>query len=155
MRRVHKAGGIVVRFDNGQRRYLLVTAKKHPRHWVFPKGTVERGIGQSDTRWVQVVGVLAIAYGLAYALMLAGFDYRPPRPEEETEKYRKLFYDGKDLRTARVLISDAAVRAAALSFAWAFQISDFLYWREVVTGAAVTMVAASAWWRISTTHRSF
>ena len=43
MGKVHQAGGIVVRFDRGSRRYLLVRSKKHPEHWIFPKGHVEKG----------------------------------------------------------------------------------------------------------------
>ena len=43
MGKVHQAGGIVVRFARGSRHYLLVRGKKHPEHWIFPKGHVEKG----------------------------------------------------------------------------------------------------------------
>jgi mutator protein MutT len=37
------AGGIVCRQDDGDFRYLIVTAKENPDHWVFPKGHIEAG----------------------------------------------------------------------------------------------------------------
>jgi 8-oxo-dGTP pyrophosphatase MutT (NUDIX family) len=37
------AGGIVGRWSRTGPRYLLVTAKLDPTHWVFPKGHIEKG----------------------------------------------------------------------------------------------------------------
>ena len=37
------AGGIVVRLDDGVARFLLVTARRQPGQWVFPKGHIEPG----------------------------------------------------------------------------------------------------------------
>jgi 8-oxo-dGTP pyrophosphatase MutT (NUDIX family) len=37
------AGGIVYRYRNGTVLYLIVTAKRNPDHWVFPKGHIEPG----------------------------------------------------------------------------------------------------------------
>jgi len=37
------AGGIVGRWTRAGPRYLLVTARLNPAHWVFPKGHIERG----------------------------------------------------------------------------------------------------------------
>lgn len=37
------AGGIVVRRDGPEPRYLLVTANRRPGLWVFPKGHIEPG----------------------------------------------------------------------------------------------------------------
>jgi 8-oxo-dGTP pyrophosphatase MutT (NUDIX family) len=37
------AGGIVYRPGNGVLLYLVVTAKKNPDHWIFPKGHIEPG----------------------------------------------------------------------------------------------------------------
>ncbi|ODS33944.1 MAG: putative mutator protein MutT4 [Candidatus Scalindua rubra] len=34
------AGGIVIRRNKGTLHYLIVTAKKNPKHWVFPKGHI-------------------------------------------------------------------------------------------------------------------
>jgi 8-oxo-dGTP pyrophosphatase MutT (NUDIX family) len=38
-----QAGAIIVRARKGVERVLLVTAKRNPAHWVFPKGHVESG----------------------------------------------------------------------------------------------------------------
>lgn len=43
MAKVHEAGGIVVRFDDGVPQILLVRARKNPEHWIFPKGHIEAG----------------------------------------------------------------------------------------------------------------
>ena len=40
---VAQAGGIVLREDPDAPRFLLVRARKHPEHWIFPKGHVEPG----------------------------------------------------------------------------------------------------------------
>ena len=37
------AGGVVVRDDGPSRRFLLVTARRQPGQWVFPKGHIEDG----------------------------------------------------------------------------------------------------------------
>jgi len=43
MKVVRQAGAIVVRFDEDEPRLLLVTAKRNPKTWIFPKGTIENG----------------------------------------------------------------------------------------------------------------
>ena len=43
MRRITHAGGVVYWSDGHEPRYLIVTAKKTPGHWVLPKGHVEEG----------------------------------------------------------------------------------------------------------------
>lgn len=43
MQDVAEAGGIVVKLSDGTLKFLLVKAKKDPRHWVFPKGHIEPG----------------------------------------------------------------------------------------------------------------
>jgi 8-oxo-dGTP pyrophosphatase MutT (NUDIX family) len=40
---VHESGAIVVRFDPDAPRVLLVTARRNPEHWLFPKGHIELG----------------------------------------------------------------------------------------------------------------
>ena len=40
---VRQAGAIVVRFDDDEPRLLLVTARRNPRIWIFPKGHIEEG----------------------------------------------------------------------------------------------------------------
>jgi 8-oxo-dGTP pyrophosphatase MutT (NUDIX family) len=37
------AGGIVIRFEEGSPRYLVITAKNNPYHWVLPKGHIDPG----------------------------------------------------------------------------------------------------------------
>ena len=43
MRVVHQSGAIVVRLDRDPPQVLLVSAKRNPRNWIFPKGHIERG----------------------------------------------------------------------------------------------------------------
>jgi 8-oxo-dGTP pyrophosphatase MutT (NUDIX family) len=40
---IRQAGSIVVRTDGKEPRVLLVTAKRNPKNWIFPKGHVEKG----------------------------------------------------------------------------------------------------------------
>jgi 8-oxo-dGTP pyrophosphatase MutT (NUDIX family) len=40
---VHQAGAVVVRGQGASAEVLLVSAKKDPRQWIFPKGHVEPG----------------------------------------------------------------------------------------------------------------
>ena len=48
------AGGIVVRFENSNPQYLVITAKENTEHWVFPKGHIElrEGHGEAAVREV-------------------------------------------------------------------------------------------------------
>jgi 8-oxo-dGTP pyrophosphatase MutT (NUDIX family) len=40
---IRQAGSIVVRTDGKEPQVLLVTAKRNPRNWIFPKGHIEKG----------------------------------------------------------------------------------------------------------------
>jgi 8-oxo-dGTP pyrophosphatase MutT (NUDIX family) len=40
---IRQSGAIVVRLDGKKPRVLLVTAKRNPRNWIFPKGHIEKG----------------------------------------------------------------------------------------------------------------
>jgi 8-oxo-dGTP pyrophosphatase MutT (NUDIX family) len=40
---IQQAGSIVVRLDTREPQVLLVTAKRNPRNWIFPKGHIEKG----------------------------------------------------------------------------------------------------------------
>ena len=40
---IHQAGSIVVRTDGEEPQVLLVTAKRNPKNWIFPKGHIEKG----------------------------------------------------------------------------------------------------------------
>ena len=46
--RIEQAGAIVVRAGKSAPRVLLVTARRNPRNWIFPKGHVEEGETQRD-----------------------------------------------------------------------------------------------------------
>lgn len=41
--RIEQAGAIVVRAGKSEPRILLVTARRNPRNWIFPKGHIEDG----------------------------------------------------------------------------------------------------------------
>src|SRR5580704_9420683 len=40
---VEQAGGIVYRLERGAPAILVVTSRKDPKQWIFPKGHIERG----------------------------------------------------------------------------------------------------------------
>jgi 8-oxo-dGTP pyrophosphatase MutT (NUDIX family) len=40
---IRQSGAIVVRLDAKEPRVLLVTAKRNPGNWIFPKGHIEKG----------------------------------------------------------------------------------------------------------------
>ncbi|HLG17273.1 MAG TPA: NUDIX domain-containing protein [Blastocatellia bacterium] len=40
---VAQAGGVVVKLTGESPSFLVVTAKKNPSHWIFPKGHIESG----------------------------------------------------------------------------------------------------------------
>jgi 8-oxo-dGTP pyrophosphatase MutT (NUDIX family) len=40
---IRQAGSIVVRLDGTEPKVLLVTAKRNPNNWIFPKGHIEKG----------------------------------------------------------------------------------------------------------------
>jgi len=40
---IRQAGSIVVRLDGKEPQVLLVTAKRNPKNWIFPKGHIEKG----------------------------------------------------------------------------------------------------------------
>jgi 8-oxo-dGTP pyrophosphatase MutT (NUDIX family) len=40
---IKQSGAIVVRLDAKEPRVLLVTAKRNPGNWIFPKGHIEKG----------------------------------------------------------------------------------------------------------------
>ena len=43
MRTIEQAGSVIVRSVGGIPQVLLVTARRNPAHWVFPKGHIEPG----------------------------------------------------------------------------------------------------------------
>lgn len=57
------SGGVVVRDDGPVRRFLLVTARRQPGQWVFPKGHIETGESVEEAAMREVLeeaGVEAI-----------------------------------------------------------------------------------------------
>jgi 8-oxo-dGTP pyrophosphatase MutT (NUDIX family) len=40
---IRQSGAIVIRLDAKEPQVLLVTAKRNPRNWIFPKGHIEKG----------------------------------------------------------------------------------------------------------------
>jgi diadenosine hexaphosphate hydrolase (ATP-forming) len=46
---IRQAGAIAVRLDRDTPRFLLVTARKDPSRWIFPKGHIEPGERARDT----------------------------------------------------------------------------------------------------------
>ena len=40
---IHQAGSIVVRLEGKEPQVLLVTGKRNPKSWIFPKGHIEKG----------------------------------------------------------------------------------------------------------------
>jgi 8-oxo-dGTP pyrophosphatase MutT (NUDIX family) len=40
---LRQSGAIVVRLDKKEPRVLLVTSKRNPNRWIFPKGHIEKG----------------------------------------------------------------------------------------------------------------
>jgi len=54
-KRFTHAGGIVGRRTKAGPRYLLVTARVNPAHWVFPKGHIERGETPADAARREVI----------------------------------------------------------------------------------------------------
>lgn len=40
---IRQAGSIVIRLDGKEPQVLLVTARRNPKNWIFPKGHIEKG----------------------------------------------------------------------------------------------------------------
>jgi 8-oxo-dGTP pyrophosphatase MutT (NUDIX family) len=49
VRTIEQAGAIIAGLRNGEPATLLVTGKRNPAHWIFPKGHVERGESLDET----------------------------------------------------------------------------------------------------------
>jgi 8-oxo-dGTP pyrophosphatase MutT (NUDIX family) len=46
---VEQAGGIAFRDEHGAPAVLVVTSKRDPSHWIFPKGHIEKGETAGET----------------------------------------------------------------------------------------------------------
>ena len=65
---IAQAGAVVVRLDRSEPEYLLVTARRNPDNWIFPKGHIEPGESAEDAAIREAeeeAGVLGRAVGLA------------------------------------------------------------------------------------------
>jgi bis(5'-nucleosidyl)-tetraphosphatase len=71
VRTIDQAGAIIAGLRNGEPATLLVTGKRNPGHWIFPKGHVERGESLDQTALREAeeeAGVRATLLGPAGAL---------------------------------------------------------------------------------------
>lgn len=71
------AGGVVVRRDGPQPRFLLVTARRSPGEWVLPKGHIEEGETAAEAAEREVLeesGVKAVAGD-----RVGDLEYKTPR----------------------------------------------------------------------------
>src|SRR3954467_3611056 len=77
---IRQSGAIVVRLDQSEPRVLLVTAKRNPDRWIFPKGHVEKNETAEEAALREAreeAGVTARSVGpagaLEYRFLGAGF----------------------------------------------------------------------------------
>src|SRR3982751_6556321 len=77
---IRQAGAIVVRLDGDEPQVLLVTAKRNPKRWIFPKGHIEKGETAEEAALREgreeagVVGkTIGPAGALEYRFLRAGF----------------------------------------------------------------------------------
>jgi 8-oxo-dGTP pyrophosphatase MutT (NUDIX family) len=77
---IKQSGAIVVRLDGDQPQVLLVTAKRNPNRWIFPKGHIEKGETAEEAALREareeagVVGkTIGPAGALEYRFLGAGF----------------------------------------------------------------------------------
>jgi 8-oxo-dGTP pyrophosphatase MutT (NUDIX family) len=77
---LRQSGAIVVRLDKKEPRVLLVTSKRNPNRWIFPKGHIEKGEGAEAAALREAreeAGVVGKSLGLAgileYRFLGAGF----------------------------------------------------------------------------------
>ena len=79
---VEQAGGIAFRIEHGAPAVLVVTSKRDPSQWIFPKGHIEKGETAGETALREtleesgVSGELVGAVGAPLAFEWAGKRYR-------------------------------------------------------------------------------
>jgi 8-oxo-dGTP pyrophosphatase MutT (NUDIX family) len=79
---VEQAGGIVFRVEHGAPAMLVVTSKRDPSHWIFPKGHIEAGETAAGTALRETVeesgvsGDLVGSVGAPLEFEWAGKRYR-------------------------------------------------------------------------------
>jgi 8-oxo-dGTP pyrophosphatase MutT (NUDIX family) len=77
---IRQSGAIIVRLDGDEPQVLLVTAKRNPKRWIFPKGHIEKGESAEDAALREareeagvVVKSIGPAGSLEYHFLGAGF----------------------------------------------------------------------------------
>lgn len=77
---IRQSGAIVVRLDKDEPRVLLVTGRRNPKRWIFPKGHIEKGETAEEAALREAreeAGVVAKPIGpagvLEYRFLGAGF----------------------------------------------------------------------------------
>jgi 8-oxo-dGTP pyrophosphatase MutT (NUDIX family) len=77
---IKQSGAIVVRFNGDEPQVLLVTAKRNPKRWIFPKGHIEKGESAEEAALREAreeAGVVGKPIGAAgtleYRFLGAGF----------------------------------------------------------------------------------
>src|SRR5438034_387680 len=55
------AGGVVFRRAKGEVEFLMVTAKRTPSRWIFPKGHIEKGESPADAAMREVAEEAGVA----------------------------------------------------------------------------------------------
>jgi 8-oxo-dGTP pyrophosphatase MutT (NUDIX family) len=77
---IKQSGAIVVRFNGDEPQVLLVTAKRNPKRWIFPKGHIEKGESAEEAALREAreeAGVIGRPIGAAgtleYRFLGAGF----------------------------------------------------------------------------------
>lgn len=71
------AGGVVYRLDPDGPRYLVVTARRNPEHWVFPKGHIEPGESADETAVREVREEAGVTGGIREYLGV--LEFKAPR----------------------------------------------------------------------------
>jgi bis(5'-nucleosidyl)-tetraphosphatase len=106
---IEQAGGIAYRVEKGTPAFLLVTAKRNPDHWIFPKGHIEDGETAGETALREtieeagVTGNLIGPVGTPLEYEWSGRDYRvryflirATGEEDSKEKRQKAWLTAKE-----------------------------------------------------------
>jgi diadenosine hexaphosphate hydrolase (ATP-forming) len=131
MERIRQAGAIAIRVHDGLSRVLLVTARRDPTAWVFPKGHIEPGETpvQAALRELQEeAGVSGDALG-----SVGSSSFRSGDEDVDVEYFLvHALTDGAAAEGRRRLWLDPAAADAALSFGDARRLLDraLAMWRE-------------------------
>lgn len=64
-----QAGGVVYRKNGDTLEFLVVTARRRPKEWVLPKGTIERGETPEDAAVREVEEEAGVHAGVERALL--------------------------------------------------------------------------------------